>query len=362
MNKIILNYIIKGFVKNFLIVVAIIYCFSLILNLLEEVEFFKNLNVSIITPLILTCIYVPSLIIKILPFIIFISSLWFVLNIKNNKDLLTIKVFGYSNIKIFFILAICAFTIGWVVLFAVNPLTSKMSKYYVQLKANYSRDVDHLISFKRDGLWIKEKVDRQQRYISSKKLENNKLKDLRIFHLDNESNFVEKIVAEEANIDNNEWILSNVKIFEMRQGVISKVSLDDYKISSNYNLKKINKLFKNFDTMSFLELAFNSNKMTESGYSGKFLKQSLHTLLILPFFLLLMTGIASILAMVNLKKRNNLQMTFVGILIVIIVYYLKDFSLALGQIGKVPLILSIWAPIIILSLITMAGLIQINEK
>ena len=96
MNKIVLNYIIKGFIKNFLIVVGVIYCFSLILNLLEEIEFFKNLNVSILTPLILTSIYVPSLIIKILPFIIFVSSLWFMLSIKNNKDLLTVKVLVFQ--------------------------------------------------------------------------------------------------------------------------------------------------------------------------------------------------------------------------------------------------------------------------
>ena len=55
------------------------------------------------------------MIIKILPFIIFISSMWFMLSIRNNKDLLTIKVFGYSNLKIFlysstsFILGCCFF-------------------------------------------------------------------------------------------------------------------------------------------------------------------------------------------------------------------------------------------------------------
>ena len=157
MNNIIFNYILRGFLRNFFIVVSIFYCFGFILNLLEEIEFFKNLNVSIAIPLMLTSIYIPGLIIKILPFIIFISSLWFILGIKNNKDLLTIKIFGYSNIKIFFILAISAFLIGWIVLLILNPVTSKMSKYYEQVKSNYSRDVDHLINFKRDGLWIKEK-------------------------------------------------------------------------------------------------------------------------------------------------------------------------------------------------------------
>ena len=75
-----------------------------------------------------------------------------------------------------------------------------------------------------------------------------------------------------------------------------------------------------------------------------------------------MTGIASILALGNLRKKNNLQMTFIGLILVIVVYYLKDFSIALGQIEKVPLALSIWAPIIALSLFTFIGVIQINEK
>ena len=70
----------------------------------------------------LTSIYIPSLLIKILPFIIFISSLVVYVGIKNNKDLLTFKVFGYSNIKIFIILAISAFFIGSLVLFIINPL------------------------------------------------------------------------------------------------------------------------------------------------------------------------------------------------------------------------------------------------
>lgn len=362
MNKVILNYILKNYLKNFLIVVGIFYCFGLILNLFEEVEFFKNLDVSIFTPLILTSIFIPSLIIKILPFIIFISSLWYMISIKSNKDLLTFKVFGYSNIKLFLILAFCAFIIGWLVLFIINPITSTMSIYYEKIKSNYTRDVDHLINFNRDGLWIKEKLNTKQRFISSTNLDGETLKNLKIFHLDNNSLLIEKITAEKANIVENEWTLYSVNIFKSNQGIINKTYYDQYKITSIYNLNKINSLFKNFDTMSFVDLIFNFNELLETGYNKNFLSQSLHSLLILPFFLLLMTGIASILSMYNLSKNNNLKMTIIGLVIVVIVYYLKDFSLALGQIGKVPLILSIWSPIIALSLFTFIGVLQINEK
>lgn len=363
MNKVILKYIIQKFLNKFLIILGVFYCFGLILNLFEEVEFFKTLDVSILTPLILTSIYIPGLMIKVLPFIIFISTLWFMLSFKHSKDLLTIKIFGFSNIKIFLILALCAFLIGWMVLFVVNPITSNMSKYYEQVKSEYSRDVDHLINFKKDGLWIKEKFNKNHRFISSKELKDDFLTNITILHLDEKSNLLEKIGAEKANVTNNEWILYNVNISRFNDdGIVEKLNYEQYKINSIYNLNKIRNLFKNFDTMSFMDLSLNFNDLLKSGYTRNFLNQSLHSLLTLPFFLLLMTGIASILTMSNLTKNDSIKMSIIGLVIVVVVYYLKDFSLALGQIEKVPLILSIWAPIIALSLFSFIGVIQINEK
>ena len=100
---------------------------------------------------------------------------------------------------------------------------------------------------------------------------------------------------------------------------------EQYNIISIYNLNKINNLFKNFDTMSFMDLIYNFEKLLDIGYGKDFLDQSLHSLLTLPFFLFLMTSIAAVLALSNLNKRNNLWMTVVGLIVVIIVYYLKDF-------------------------------------
>ena len=42
MNKIIFNYILKNFLKFFLISIVVIYSFGVILNLFEEIEFLKT--------------------------------------------------------------------------------------------------------------------------------------------------------------------------------------------------------------------------------------------------------------------------------------------------------------------------------
>ena len=62
------------------------------------------------------------------------------------------------------------------------------------------------------------------------------------------------------------------------------------------------------------------------------------------------------------KKSDNLKFIILGLVINVLVYYFKDLSIALGQTDRIPLTLSIWAPIIALSLFTFVGVLQINEK
>ena len=61
MNKIVFNYLLKNFLKTLFIIILLFYCFGLILNLFEEIEFFKNIEVSIFTPLLLTSIFIQVL-------------------------------------------------------------------------------------------------------------------------------------------------------------------------------------------------------------------------------------------------------------------------------------------------------------
>ena len=113
----------------------VIYCFGVILNLFEEIEFFKKTDVNIFLPLMLTGIFLPSMILNLLPFIIFISSLLYMIKIRNNKDLLTLKIYGFSNTKIFFIFAFTSFFLGWLILITFNPFTSSMLKFYEKTKS-----------------------------------------------------------------------------------------------------------------------------------------------------------------------------------------------------------------------------------
>ncbi len=362
MNKILFNYLLKNFLKTLFIIILIAYAFGIILNLFEEIEFFKNVDTSIFLPLMLTSIFVPSMIIKLLPFIIFIASMIFMVKIRNNKDLLTLKVFGYSNIKIFFILATTAFVLGWFILLIISPLSSSMVKYYEKTKSQYARDIDHLVTFNKNGLWIKENLKSGDRVITAVKPEGFNLIDVTIFHFDENFNLYEKIYSKNINIKSNEWNLKEVKIFKIVDGVFEIKNVDTYQINSIYNYEKITSLFNNSDTISFLDLLVDFNDLINNGYNQRFLNQSLHAMLTLPFLLFLMTSLASILTLYTLKRSDNLKFVILGLIISVLVYYFKDLSIALGKTDRIPLVLAVWSPVIALSLFTFIGVLQINEK
>ncbi len=362
MNKVLLNYLLKNYLKVVSIVFLVIYFFGIILNLFEEIEFFKNTSVGFVLPIILTSIYIPSMLIKLSPFIIFVSSMIFLSKIRNNKDLLVLKIFGYSNFKIFLTLAFTSFLIGWFLLFVLNPVTSFMAKYYEKTKSNYARDIGHLATFNKNGLWIKENYPNFQRIITAQKPEGTNLITVSIFNLDNNSNLISKINAEKADIKKKEWILHNVVFSKIENEVFISEEKENLIIYSKYNFEKINNLFKNFDTLSLIDIIMNKDSLSNRGYNMIFLNQNLHTMLTLPFLCFLMTAIGSILTLNTLKQSDGLKYVFVGLVTCILVFYFKDLFLALGQTNRMPLILSIWTPVLTLSFFIFIGVLQINEK
>ncbi len=362
MNKILFRYLLSGFFKTIFKVLIIFYCFGIILNLFEEIEFFKNLDTSFFFPISMTTLYIPNMMFKLLPFIIFISSMWFLLNLRNSSDLLSLKVFGYSNFKILFILGISSFIFGWFVLFAINPFTSVMVKYYEQTKSNYSKDIDHLIGINKNGLWIKENTAQGHRIITADQTKNHIIKNITIFNLDNNYNVNEEIKSKSADISNTNWILKDVTIKKLKDGVFVEELTKDYFIESKYDFDKIKSLFKNFDTMSFLDLILKYKDLQERGYNKPLLDQNLNSMLSMPFFLFIMTALASILTMNTLKKSNNFTFIITGLVVCVIIFYFKDLSLALGQTNRISLSLASWVPVVIVGLFSSIGVLQINEK
>ena len=81
-SLIINKYLSKEFIKIVLNSILIFFCLGFIMNLFEEINFFKDINIGIYIPILFTSLKVPSLLHNMLPFIILVSGIWFFLKIK----------------------------------------------------------------------------------------------------------------------------------------------------------------------------------------------------------------------------------------------------------------------------------------
>ncbi len=360
MNKI-STYLVSGFLKTIFNFLLAFICLGVILSLFEEIEFFKNLDIGIGLPLLMTIMFIPNLMIKLLPFIVFLSAMWYIIAIRSNTDLLSLKVFGFSNLKIIFILAITAFLFGIFVLFFINPLTSTMVKYYEVVKAKYSKDIDHLVSINKNGVWIKENINNKLHITSAKKIEGDNLHEVTIYIMNNDNDLISRIESEKVNIISTEWVMKFASIYNQEENGVPKM-LENFRLKSNYNIEKLSSLYKNLDTISFIDLLTNYNSLIQKGYTRQILNEKLNTFYSLPIYLLLMVVLASIFTIGSTNRLHNVHYVFIAIIICVIVYYFKDLSIALGQTNRISTDLAIWIPIIAISLFCSIGILQINEK
>ena len=173
---------------------------------------------------------------------------------------------------------------------------------------------------------------------------------------------IERIDAEKINIENFLWEIKSAKVYEKKNNSFLFTTKKDITFKSNYNVKKLQSLYKNLDTISFLDIIYDEKKLLQKGYSKSLLLEKFNLFVSLPFFLMIMVILGSIFTLGTTKRLNNLGYLFLAIIAGVIIFYLKDFSLALGKAGFISSIISIWVPIVAIGLYCSIGVIQINEK
>jgi len=342
-------------------VILVFIALGLIMNVFEEINFFRKFDVNLGIPLGLSFMVIPSMLVSILPFIIFLSSMLVFIKLKNNRDLISIKILGYSNMKFMYLFAVTAFVLGTFTLLAINPLTSVIVKSYVDIKGKYDIYKNHLASITANGIWIKERIGDSTQIIQARGLSFDKLDKISIYKFDENKVLFERINAKTSNISSTKWIAKNVTRYRFGDEDTQE-NFETLVINSNYDKEKLNSIYSNLDTISFYKLIRNKDELIQKGYNSSLLEEKKHFYLSLPFFLVFMVFLAGIFTLNDNEKKQNTYYILLSIVTCVVIFYLKNFSTALGTTERIPLLISVWAPVIILSIFCSAGLLQIHDK
>jgi len=353
------KYIVKNFLTKILSISLIFFCLIVILSILEEISFFKNLNVNFFFPYILTLLNAPITLFEIFPFIFLISTQFLFFDLFKKEELNLLKSNGLSNFKVIKILFFSSFLIGIFTVFIYYNAASKLKFFYTDIKNNFSNDNKYLAVVTDSGLWLKDEINENILIIKANNIKDNYLIDVFINKFDKNFNLQSTIESKKINIDQKKWIIKNPTITLEN---ISTTTKKDLEIDTNFDQKKINSLFSNISTLNLLELFDLKKDFEKLGYSSDEIIIHLMKLFSTPLLYSVLTILSAII-MFNMKRDKSLFFhVILGILMSVIIYYINFMFSSLGNNGKIPIIASIFLPILFISIFAIIGLIRINEK
>ena len=364
MLKSINRYIIIEYIKSLFVVIAVMLSIILLINLLDEFNFFKSKkDLKFIFFIIFTILKIPNLLINLFPFIVLFGGIVFYLKIYNHNEVISLRVMGYSNIQIILIPALTSFIIGYIIVFLIVPFSSSMLRYYESLRSEYN-ETKNLVFVNETGIWILDKNEKEKNIIRIEKISKDfsVVNQITIYNYDTSNNFIKRIDATEGFIKDKNWQLNKVYIISANKKNNKENYLNNYNYTSNVNISELKNVYKNTDTTSLLDINKEMMILEDKGYSTIDLRIRYQKLISFPIYLLAMS-ILSGLMIINLGKTSNyLKYGSYGVIISVIIYFLNDLSITIAKSGIISVDFSVWIPIFLIILINLVGITQVNAK
>ena len=353
------KYFISLYFKKLLMLSIIFFSLSFILTIFEEITFLSQSKSAFYLPFVLAIFNAPTTLLEIFPFVILIAAQLFFIDLIKKKENELIKINNLNNFYLIKLLTLCSFIFGLLIITIYYPISSKLKFIYSDIKNVYSEDGKYLKHLNDNGIWIKDEIKDEIYIINGASKEDPFLKDIFISKFDNNFNLIENIYSKNVDITTNKWIIENPIIFKNNRQIQSK---DNIILVSHFNINKINSAFRNLNSFNLFQLIDIKRENMLLGYSSQEIDLHFLKIISLPIYFSILVTISSII-MLNIKKNKPyIFHVLLGISLSVIIYYINNIFNIFGLTNKIPIYLSIFFPMIFLSIISIIGLVRINEK
>ena len=353
-----IKFLSKIFLSSFFYVSLIMFSLIFVLNLLSELDFFKDINVNSYYPVYLSLLNSPTFIFEMFPFIFLISTQLFFITLFNNDQFSIFKYSGLKNSKILSIISITSFILGILIITLFYSFSSNLKNFYLDLKTNYTSDGKYLAVITKNGLWIKDVIDDKILIINSVKIDKNYLINAYISEFNKDFEIKRNIVSPKINISNKNWVIFNAEVFDKN----GKQKIKNLEMNTNFDYLIIQNLFSNLSSLSILELFELRRNYKSLNYSLIEIDIQLLKLLCLPIYLMLMTIFSSIIMLGTKEIKSSILKISIGLFFSVVIYYLFNFFNVLGKTEKINLFSSVLIPIILLITVNSIMIRRFDEK
>ncbi len=286
-----------------------------------------------------------------IPFACFIGGMSWAFSFSKNREVIAIQTSGIPLWLFLLPSLLLGGVIGLLDVVIYNPVSSILTARFEEMEATHiAKRAGGRFSVSDTGLWLAQNQEggggQAILHAARANPQGDALSDVAIFLYDGEENYVGRIDAAKALLEEGRWNLRDAWRRSAKGETASFAESDSYPTTLSPN--HVRESFARPKTMSLLALKRFIDLAESTGLSVETHSVYFHSLLSLPFLLPAMVLLGSVFGLFTAHRGRGFALTaFFGLAMSILIYFLIETSHALGQSGEIPVLVSVWTPVFV---------------
>ncbi len=341
----------------FVALLALIYMFEVV-ELLRRAA--KEDEISLGTVFLLGFFKLPEVGQQLFTFAVLFSAIFTFWMLTKRYELLILRAAGLSVWQFIVPILVAAFLIGVVKITIINPLSVMLLSRYETLEYQFLEEGNDPISLSSQGLWLRQDYNKGTAILHAKSIElpQWQLKDLTVFIMDAQDNFIKRIDAKTAILSNQNWAFTDAVLNSPGN---PPENLSNAMLPTKVTIAQLEKRFSSADTISFWDFRSYIHTLEKTGFNARPLKIYFQSLLAQPLLFMSMILLAATVSLRPPRNSGSFVIILAGVGIGFIVFFSSNFLQALGASAQIPLFVAAWFPAIITFLLGIGTLMSLED-
>ncbi|MBX9804685.1 MAG: LPS export ABC transporter permease LptG [Alphaproteobacteria bacterium] len=338
---------------------------STLISLFEGSELIRrsigkpNIDLSIIFEMII--LKLPNHFQILLPFIVLMSTMVVFYRLNHTQEIVAARSSGLSIWQFLSGLMVFVLTLGFLQLVILNPLSAAMSNRLENLDAAYFSGASSRIAISETGLWLRESTTNRQTIIHTGFVQPNTktFTNVTFHNYQPNGTYETRIDATSAILQKGHWELRDAVIWQDKEGAFKNYPI--MKIATPLTIEKIQDSNTSPETISFWSLPKFIDILDKSGLSSINYRLYWHGQIAKLGIMMAMILLAAAFGIRPIRQGGTVLYITMGICSGFALYFLNDIVYALGRGGQIPILLAAWAPTLIMTLLSLALLLHLED-
>ncbi len=344
------KYLFIKFTKYFIFFMSISL---IIVFLVEFVELLRRTSenpeiTSIFYVFYLALLKITESIAFIIPISIFITTMITCRYFNKYREMIIIQNSGMHSFRILYPFIVFAMLLCMVYFIFLNPFFSHATNSYQKIEHEVFRGKLSKTSIGKSGIWLRQGSENSKIVIRASNFlpEKSLFINATFYIYTKKNNFIERIDAENAQLEKGFWVLKNVIINKPNKKV---AKIDEYTLKTNLSIKKIENSFLDPQSLSIWKIPGFVSLLKESGFSATKHRLYFYKTIFLPLYLIGLILIAGSFT-IKFTKTKSRKYFFIltGAVTGFLIHFISETIYSLGVANKLPM----WVASLLPSIIT----------